>query len=147
MVALNPHSDLFYLTVALGARLLHTREFLTRSIWKYFDDDPNSFGVGYVDAEDERFPHLKNHVRGRANSFIRFDRLKPIESIRVAQTRITFTCTMDVRGFVPKSFVNSHSSTVSIVGFVKTVQEQFDRSKTIDAGSRDRIIEKVRMHV
>lgn len=63
VVELNPHSDLFYLVVNVGPRLLQHREIFTRSIWKYFDNDPNSFAVGYVDAEDDRFPPLKNHVR------------------------------------------------------------------------------------
>ena len=102
MVKTNNHNSIFCLVTDFGIPGFTRREFVTRLVWKKLNEDVLLVAVESCDAPD--FPERSGYVRATATSCLKFER-QPLAH-EIPQTRLTLTHQPDMKGFVPKRFVN-----------------------------------------
>jgi len=127
----NDHNTLYHSTFNFVVLGISPRDFLNRIIWKW-SPGKTRMAIVYAEVEDPAFPPAKHFIRGSSESITVYDTLPPIGG--TAQTKITWTIRVDMKGAMPKALVNGQG--IKTLSYLITARLQFDKSKSIDLASR-----------
>jgi hypothetical protein len=134
-VVRNDHCSAIRGVYDTGVPGFKLREFVSLQIWKKIDENMLFVVTESADLPGE-FPIIPQIIRGYVTILWKLIRLPPVGG--VAQTRVIKFHQVDVKGAIPRSFVNA--------GLARNLQgaihgrEHFDRSLDVDSDSRARFL-------
>jgi len=127
----NAHHTLYYHVFLINYYGITPRDFLNRIIWKW-SADKSSLTVVYDEVEDPRFPPWKKYIRGSVTGAFVYERLPSIGI--TAQTKITWTMNVDMKGAIPKALANGRIT--NSLMYLSTARRKFNKGNEIDLTSR-----------
>jgi len=135
----NGHHNVYHMVYDLGIRGFQPREFLLTQIWKLQED---RLVVGYKSLEHADFPLRPQYVRATSRAMWVYETVQ--QAGNTPQTRVTYSCQIDLGGVIPKLFVNRGA--VSQLAYLSTMRQQFDKSMEINEGVRARNVDMIMGH-
>jgi len=134
LTTVNEHHFIFRAVVDLKVPGLRLRQFISKILWKWEDDDTLIvIGEDCEDAESNN----PNYVRASLSSFTKYQRLSPIGSIE--QTRVTFTQFVHNLGGSFPHYVVSRQR-VELLMRISRMRRKFDNSLSRDKEKMEKTV-------
>ena len=140
LTKITNHQRLYHFVRELKIPGFAPREFLTLDVWK---KQGRTLVVMYESTDHTDFPPIPAFVRGETTSYWEYETLSKVG--RQHQTRATLTLRNDLKGSIPKSFVDKGVAR-SLMSLSAT-RKQFDKSLEIDGATRARNVAMIAEHV
>ena len=138
----NGHNSVYQVVYDFKMPGLQPREWTSRIIFKWADEEHNKLEVFYSPAVLPEFPLRKHIVRASSLVHAIYEKLEPVEGI--AQTSVQYNFQANLGGLISASMVNSQGvDTLMIVG---EMRKKFDRSHHVDSVRILRAVQEITEH-
>jgi len=139
LMKINDHQIIYHVVKEIKIPGFAPREFLSRVVWK---KQGQTLVVVYESMEHEDFPANDALVRAESTTYLEYKTLGSVGETH--QTRVTLTQRSDLKGSIPKVFMNKGGFR-SLMHLSK-MRQQFDKSLEIDGATRARNVEMITGH-
>ena len=142
LVSDNEHSAVFRFVKDFNVPGFAPREWVLRMLWRKPTDDTvvvcyeSIKGLNYTSASGEKFVQASNMV------YNVYKRLDPIGEM--PQTHVTWTQRIEMKGYVPLSFVNT--SLPKQLMHASMMRKRFDKSLEVDGAKRAQYVAMIAGH-
>ena len=140
LVKVNNHRSIYHTVRAIKIPGFAPREFLSKVVWK---KQGHKLIVAYESTDNADFPPNPEFVKGETLAYWEYETLE--RTGQMHQTRVTLTQRVDLKGFIPKAFVNK--GVVGSLMSLSATRKQFDKSLEVDGATRALNVEMIMGHV
>jgi hypothetical protein len=139
------HGSIFHFVKDFHVPRILPREWVIKLIWKKVNDAVADKTIIYCEGLSEHPDYPSNpgrYVRGSMAALNVYEKLPPVDG--VPQTRVSWTQTVNLGGFVPKRFANKLAP--AMIVHLSKLRLKFDKSWELDISSRQRTVDMIRSH-
>jgi hypothetical protein len=142
----NKHFYTFYQVVNIPLPGFLPREFVVNIVWKWCDDEKTKLEVSCESTlkDTDEYKLNSKYIRCISYDHWTYEKLDPLGTSNISQTKITKTALVDILGSMPKWLANANVS--KQLSYLSMMRTKFDKSDIIDYTSVNKQIAIIRSH-